>query len=49
VQCVSHGGVGGLGVGRAGGGMPNFGLVCLHACGDLVPNMLMAFANDPGV
>jgi hypothetical protein len=29
--------------------MPNFGLVCLHACGDLVPNMLMAFANDPGV
>ena len=26
--------------------MPPFGLVCLHACGDLVPNMLMAFAGD---
>eukprot|EP00960_Hanusia_phi_P067099 766546-Hanusia_phi.AAC.3 len=26
-------------------GIDNFGLICLHACGDLVPNMLEYFAN----
>jgi hypothetical protein len=29
-----------------GPSVPAFGLVCLHACGDLVPSMLMAFAGD---
>ena len=41
LQCVS------LKENEGGGrGLPPFGLVCLHACGDLVPNMLMAFAGE---
>ena len=36
----------GGGGGAVRGGANGFGLVCLHACGDLVPNMIMAFAGD---